>query len=307
VAEIGYLGNQGHRLERYLYYNQAVPGATGTVTQRSPYPELGLIAEVDNRVNSNYHSLSAKVTRRMSKGLTYLAGYTFSKAIDDGGGIRPLGSDPLFAQTSYCLSCERALSVFDARQRFVSSVLYDLPFGKGRRFLNHGLLSNILGGWELSSIVTASSGFPLTVVVGTDRSQTATGVNSDRPNLTGESYAVPSGQPGPRQWFNIGAFAMQPLGTYGNGGRNTVIGPGIVNWDFSTLKNFNFTESRYLQFRFEAFNFLNHPNWGDPDTILTNNRLDASGRAIPGTGSFGTITSTRVAMRQLQFSLKFIF
>ena len=143
--------------------------------------------------------------------------------------------------------------------------------------------------------------------VGTDRSQTATGVNSDRPNLTGAPAALPSSQRSPAGWFNIGAFALEPLGTYGNGGRNTVIGPGIVDWDFSTLKNFNFTEKTYLQFRFEAFNFLNHPNWGDPDTTLMDNRLDASGKAIPGAGGFGTITSTRTAMRQLQFSLKLIF
>src|SRR5262249_6300390 len=157
--------------------------------------------------------LSAKLTRRFAKGLTYLAGYTYSKAIDDGGGIRPLGTDPLFAQTSYCISCERGLSVFDTRQRFVSSVLYDVPFGKSRQFLNRGIASTILGGWELSSIVTFSSGFPLTVVDGTDRSQTATGVNSDRPNLTGEPLGLPSGQRSPRSWFNIGAFSLEPLGT----------------------------------------------------------------------------------------------
>ena len=102
---------------------------------------------------------------------------------------------------------------------------------------------------------------------------------------------------------------MQPFGTYGTLGRNTITGPGIFSVDFWTLKNFNFTEYRYLQFRFEAFNFLNHPNFGDPNTSLANSTLTAAGVPIPGTGSFGTITSTRggIDMRELQFSLKLVF
>ena len=103
---------------------------------------------------------------------------------------------------------------------------------------------------------------------------------------------------------------MQPLGTYGNAGRDAIIGPGIFVWDFSILKSFFFTEKRYLQFRFETFDFLNHPNFGDPNLTLGNNTISGSnGQPVPGTGSFGTITSTRtgIDMRELQFSLKVIF
>src|SRR5467141_2214935 len=94
-----------------------------------------------------------------------------------------------------------------------------------------------------------------------------------------------------------------------NLGRNVAQGPGIFSVDFSTLKNFNFTERRYLQFRFEAFNFQNHPNFGDPNTSLASTALTAAGVPIPGSGSFGTITSTRggIDMRELQFSLKLVF
>lgn len=304
VLEVGYLGNQGHRLQRMVHDNQPVLGP-GTITQRSPYPELGLIQYVISGVDSNYHSLSAKLTRRFSTGLTLLGGYTFSKSIDDGSGIRPLGTDPQFPNNNYCIGCERGLSVFDTRQRFVTSVLYDLPFGKGRRFLSHGLASAIIGGWELSSIVTVSSGFPLTVLAGTDASNTNN--NFARPNVTGTPTALPSGERSTADWFNIEAFALQPANTFGNEGRGTVTSPGILNWDFSTLKNFNFTEKRYLQFRFEAFNVMNHANWGDPVTTLGNDHLDASGRPIAGTGNFGVISSTRTAMRQLQFSLKLVF
>ncbi len=305
VAEIGYLGSQGHRLIRMFAFNEALPGATGSVTDRTPFPEFGRIQEIGNAADSNYHSLSLKLTRRMTNGLTYLAGYTFSRSIDDGSGIRTLGSDPLFPQNSYCVSCERGLSIFDTRHRFVSSVLYDLPFGKGRHFLNHGIASSVIGGWELSSIFTVSSGFPLTVTTGPDRANTGAGF--DRPNATGDTVALDRGQRNPGQWFNIEAFSLESLGTFGNVGRNTLIGPGLVTWDFSTLKNFNFLESRYLQFRFEAFNFPNHPNWSDPNSNLGSNRLDASGMAIPGTGNFGKITGTRTSMRQLQFSLKLVF
>ena len=97
-----------------------------------------------------------------------------------------------------------------------------------------------------------------------------------------DPWAVPD-------WASAGAD-----GTFGNVGRNTVIGPGITNWDFSTLKDFHFTEGKYLQFRFEAFNILNHPIWGDPDTYFPDN-------------TFGKIRSTRIDMRQLQFGLKFVF
>jgi len=111
------------------------------------------------------------------------------------------------------------------------------------------------------------------------------------------------------QWFNLQAFAMQPAGTWGNLGRNIVTGPGIFDIDFSTLKNFRFTEKRYLQFRFEAFNVLNHPNFGDPNVSLASDALNASGMAIPGSGAFGIITNTRggIDMRELQFSLKLVF
>jgi hypothetical protein len=304
VVEVGYLGSQGHRLERLYYLNQPVPGTT-SVAARAPYPELGIIQEVGNVIDSNYNSASAKLTRRLSAGLTLLAGYTFSKSIDDGSGVRTIGTDGVHPQDSTCLSCERGLSIFDARHRFVSSILYALPFGKGRRFLSHGVAGGLAGGWELSSIVTYSSGFPEYIADGIDRSNTAVG--NDRPNATGASTALSNPTTG--EWFNVQAFALQPVGTFGNVGRDVVTGPGVFSWDFSTLKNFNFTERRYLQFRFEAFNAANHPNWGDPGVSLNANRLDSSGIPIPGTGAFGQITSTRsgIDMRELQFSLKLIF
>jgi hypothetical protein len=306
ALEVGYLGSLGRQLERFAYLaNQPLPG-TNPVAQRWPFPEYGLLQGVVNGENSTYNSLSVKITRRYANGLTLLSGYTFSKSIDDGSGIRTLGSDPLFPQNSYCLTCEKGLSVFDQRNRFVTSVVYELPFGQGRKFVTRGIADKAIGGWQVNSIITLGSGFPLTVVPGSDRSMTTTGY--DRANATGISPYL--NNPNPGEWFNVQAFAVQPLGTYGNAGRDDLIGPGIFDWDFSALKNFYFTEKRYLQFRFEAFNFLNHPNFGDPNLTVGNDSVNAA-TGVPnvGSGSFGTISSTRtgIDMRELQFSLKLIF
>jgi hypothetical protein len=308
VVEVGYLGSEGHKLERITSKNLPAPAPTGTVSARSPAPEFGNIQFMTGQVNSNYHAVSAKLTRRMSAGLSFMTGYTFAKSIDDGSSIRTLGSDQLKPQSGTCVSCERGLSIFDTRHRFVSSVLYELPLGKGHQLANHGVAAVVLGGWQLGSIWTVSSGFPLNLLTGKDQSNTGHGY--DRPNaVPGQKLELDSSQRGTGQWFNIQAVAIQALGSYGNLGRDVARGPGIFSTDFSTLKNFTFAEKRYLQFRFEAFNFLNHPNFGDPGTSLSSNTLNAAGLPIVGTGSFGVIKSTRggIDMRELQFSLKLVF
>jgi len=138
--------------------------------------------------------------------------------------------------------------------------------------------------------------------------QANTNVGQDRPDAV---FGVPAKLDNPTtgQWFNIQSMKLQTFGTFGNLGRNTVITPGIMAWDFSALKNFNFSESAYLQFRFECFNCANHPNFGDPGERLSYNQINAAGFAIPGTGTFGQITNTRagIDMRRLKFSLKLVF
>ena len=157
-----------------------------------------------------------------------LSGYTFAKGIDNGSGVRVLGSDPSNPQNSYCQTCERGLSIFNQFHRLVNSVVYDLPFGKGRPFLNHGLSSSLIGGWQVNSIITAGAGFPLTVSPGSESSQTGAGY--DRTNATGISPKLDN--PTTAQWFNIQAFALQTLGTYGNAGRNVRPAPGFSTGTF---------------------------------------------------------------------------
>jgi len=306
ALEVGYLGTQGHHLPRYVYFNAAAPGP-GSQLSREAWPNFNNTVENIGNVNSNYNALSGKLTRRMSSGLTFLLGYTYSKSIDDGSGLRTLGTDQIGAQNSYCLKCERGLSIFDQKQRFVASALYQLPFGKGRSHMNHGLAGTLIGGWDLGMIYSMASGSPVDIMDGTCQSNIGASC-MDRPNaVPGVSSQLSN--PTKLEWFNVQAFALQPRYTFGNLGRNTVIGPPLFSVDTTLDKDFKFTERQYFQLRLDAFNVFNHPNFGSPGNGLTADHLDANGVPIPGSGGFGTITSLNpgVSMRQLQISLKFVF
>ena len=292
ALEIGYLGSRSRRLERMFDWNETIPGITGSVQSRKPYPEYTKVQEVGNVAEARYNSLAVKLTRRLHQGLSVLAGYTLSKSEDNGSGIRTLDGDTLFPQNSFCLDCEWGLSVFDVRHRFVASILYELPFGDGKPLVHSGMGSAILGGWQISAIVNKSSGFPRTAYVGTDRSNTGGG--QDRPNTTGADPILPDDQRTTARWFNVDAYALNGLGTFGNAGRNTFFGPGIFNVDASLIRNFRLMREKTLQFRLEAFNVLNNPIWNDPNTTLTSPQ-------------YGTITSTRKPMRELQLGVKFVF
>ena len=190
AIEVGYLGSRSYRLERMFDWNETIPGVTGSVQSRKPYPEFTKLQEIGNVAEARYNSLAVKVTRRFQDGFSLLGGYTLSKSTDNGSGIRTLNGDTLFPQDSFCLECEWASSIFDVRHRFVSSVLYELPFGAGKPYLTDGFGGALLGGWQISAIISLSSGFPRNVTVGTDRSNTGGG--QDRPNATGESVELPS-------------------------------------------------------------------------------------------------------------------
>jgi len=303
LFEVGYLGSVSHRLEALRSQNEALPAPRTSglsVAQRSPFPNFGIIQMVDNGGNGNYHSLASKFTKRYSNGLTYLFSYTWSKSIDTASAIRNQGNDTLFPQNSYCRQCERARSAHDVRHRFVTSMLYDLPVGKGKGWdIQNGFANALLGGWQIGSIVTFQSGFPLNIT------------QSGDPGNVGHTFARPdaTGQPlydgwtsTTERWWNPNAFTRVADGFHGNVGRMTATTPGLFGWDFSMLKDFNFTERNRLQFRFEAFNFPNHPNWGNPNGNII------AGTIVNGIGSnFGLITGTRTNMRNLQFALKYIF
>ncbi len=298
VLEAGYLGSQSNFLAGLITLNNPlVMSATAPVGPRRPAPEFGNIQELVNTLNGNYNAFAVKLTRRLSGGLTFLNGYTFSKSIDEGSGPRGDSSDVgLTPQDGVSVSYDRGLSSFNAKHRFVNSTLYDLPFGKDRKFLTHGAAGALVGGWQVGAILTYQTGFPFSVTDG-GLDQSNTGETHDLPNLVpGQIINLSSGQRSLNKWFNTSAFVLQPKGTYGDSRRNTVISPGIFTIDSAAMKNFNLYERLVLQMRLEAFNTLNHPNFGQPNATVTNS-------------AFGTISSTNpaVPMRELQISAKFIF
>lgn len=310
LLEVSYLGSVSRKLEALRAVNEALPAprTTGlTLAQRSPFPTFGRIQLVDNGGTGNYNSLGVKLTKRFSGGLSFLTAYTYAKSLDTATAIRNQGGDTLFPQNSYCRACEYARSAFDTRHRFTTSGSWELPVGKGKRFnIDNGVANAVIGGWQMGSIVTLQSGFPMTITVGGDPSNT--GGQFDRPNSTGTNGELSSGRD-PQQWFDWRAFTRPVDGTFGNVGRNTMNSPGIVAWDFSTFKNFTmpFSDKHVLQFRFEGFNIMNHPVWGNPNTNLASATFAAGSLAPTAQNNFAVITGTRINMRNLQFGLKYNF
>jgi Carboxypeptidase regulatory-like domain len=298
--DLNYSGSVGRHLEGIMNLNPAVPGTTGTPNSRSPFPYLGIIQVLEGEDVSTYNAFSAKLSRSTAAGLTYLASYTLSKSLDDSSAIRGTSND-ILPQNDRCLICDYGYSAFNIPNRFVGSVIYQLPLGAGKMFLHsRGLSNQVVGGWEVSSILTWQSGLPINTAAGIATAGTA-GYGETRLDATSVSPNQSSRKLA--QWFNPAAFAEPARGTFGNYMRNGVKGPQFIEWDFSTLKNFPITESKQLQFRLELFNAPNHPNWAPPSLSW------GSSGANPGPG-FDTISSTQNApnsMREIQAALKFIF
>jgi hypothetical protein len=308
ALEIGYLGGLSRHLNGFMDANQGIPGTVGSVGSRRPYKGFSNIQWVHDGGNGSYNSLSAKATRRFSEGLSVVGSYTWAKSIDTTSGIRPQGFDTLYPQNSYCLSCERGPSAFDAKHRIVTSILYDLPVGKGKRLgLGNPVANTILGGWNLGGILTLQSGMPGSLSIGgIDNASTGSG-GYDRPTATVTSPYLDN--PTPSRYWNLDAYVEAPPGQFGNAGRNSIRGPGIIGFDAEIHKQFRmpYREGHALQFRFEAFNVLNHPNWGMPNLNIMSG---AARSGMPGTAAhqnFGVVTSTNGSMRQIQFGLKYTF
>ncbi|HEY2013742.1 MAG TPA: TonB-dependent receptor [Bryobacteraceae bacterium] len=315
VFEGGYLGTVSHHLYGFQDANQAIPfgylgnGTSTPVSTRLPYLNYGVIQLVHDGGNGNYNSFSLKATRRFRSGVSVIGSYTFAKSIDDTSGIRVQGFDTLFPQNSDCIRCERGLSSFDVRHRMVTSVLYDLPFGKGKRFnIGNSVLNAVAGGWQTGGILTMQTGVPGTLGIGgVDNAATSDG-GYDRPIAIAGTSPYASNQT-PSRWLNPSAFTEAAPGFFGNVGRNTIQGPGIVNLDGEVHKQFRmpYRENHVLQFRIEAFNAINHPNWGMPNLNIL------SGAAFPGQPgtnahqNFGIISGTQTGMRQVQLGLKYSF
>ena len=334
LLQVGYVGTTGVKLPRFIEGDPAVyiPGLDTTsagcappaqpcplsnennVNQRRLYSGCtlaqpsncvyGSVGEIASIANSGYNALEASLRKRFSHGLSFLASYTWSHSIDDvssfnitGSASQPVAGENDLAQNPFDLAAERGPSMFDARNRFVLSYQWAIPFLQN----SNEWYGKILGNWQLNGIFTAMSGTPFTVFDSNDvslqgQAPEISGFSSNRPNVIGDPNS------GPRtaaEWFNKSAFQQlqpDPLGrfeVFGDEHRNALVGPRYVNWDFSAAKNIQLTESKQLQFRGELFNVLNHTNF----------RLPVSDISSP---TFGQIQSD-VSPRVIQVALKFLF
>jgi hypothetical protein len=281
VLQAAYVGSEGHHLRIIGDWNQGINGVR-------PISGFSSITTQQSVSNSNYNGLWLSVNRRLTRNLTFNTSYTFSKSIDNNS----VGSSNPQVQDFRNLRAERALSDFDARNRFVLSATYLFPL-HGR----DGFWSRLAQAWSVSPIVNLQSGNPFSPIIQvTDTRGSLEAFN--RPFLVpGVPFVLPN--PTPAQWINPMAFVRQATG-FGDAGRNILTGPGFSDVDLSVAKDTKIKEGVSLQFRSEAFNLFNHPNFGQPQNNLA-------------VATFGQITATRTvrgdlgSSRQIQFALKLLF
>jgi hypothetical protein len=297
ALETNYIGTKGTKLGNlHLFANQPEPFTTGSIQSHRPYPDLGIMLFTTPDANSDYNSLQAKLTRRFSNGLTFLTSYTFAHLTDENEGDEGFGggSGNGNAQDDNNRSLDRARSFTDARQRLVFSYIYELPVGNGKRFLNTGgVTDKVLGGWQVSGIISEQSGFPFTVR-SSDFSNTSS--TNPRPDRTCSG----AGKKTLSSWFNTSCFTIASLQAaqstnprFGNSGRNILDGPGLNNLDFALLKRFVLNERFKMEFRFEMYNMFNFAPFGSPGTRVGGSTYNQ----ITGAGS----------PRDIQFGLKLSF
>jgi hypothetical protein len=292
LLELAYVGSKSTHLQAAIDRNQVVVPGPGDIQKRRPYPQWSGFTDIVDRGNSDYHALEIKVEKQPSHGLNFLSAFTFSKSIDDQPSICCANPVP---QNSYNIRPERGPSDFDSKFRWVSSFDYQLPVGKGQRFLGSGGLSNsIFGGWHAGGVFTLRSGFYFSPAMGFDPSNTGSFglARTDRicnGNLSGGTRSI-------NNWFDINCFPLPAQYTWGDSGKNVLEGPGEVTVDLALRKVFGITDRTNLEFRFELFNAFNHPVFALPDNFITD-----------GPGAAGVISSTVVPSRELEFGLKLHF
>ena len=294
-AELNYVGSLGRHLEiAYRGVNYPDPGP-GAIQPRRPFTNVGAFSTLQDSSLSNYHSLQANVTRRVAAGLSMTSAFTWSKTLDYDPGSYYAGWDQF--HKSYGQADN------DIPFHWSSSYVYELPFGKGKHFLNQGgVLNQIVGGWMTTGIISLQSGTPYTVYVAGDPANVGEG--TDLPNR------VCSGKisnPSLQQWFNPNCFEVEgdtnlPLSQrsvfgYGNSGRNILRSPSFRDFDAGVYRNFVFKENIRLQLRLEAFNAFNHPSFGTPYNALIPTKVvgQSTSQVNPDMGVISSATDPRLA------------
>jgi hypothetical protein len=299
VLDVGYVGNRGVHVYQLADYNQAVPnlpGQTVSLAARRPVQNFGIIQIAFNDCNSNYNSLQAKLERRFSKGLSLLNSFAWSKSIDISPSNMETGNGSNYYMNFRNWDSYKAISDYDQPFQNTTSVVWDIPVGKGRRFGSSmpRLAESVVGGWRLSGINTMISGQPINFSYTPSTAASLTSGLTMRPNLVGNPF-LPADQSTPQHYFNLAAFAVpDPSQPFGSAGRNIGRSDAQYQLDMAIEKSFRLpSEGKHLEFRTEAFNALNKTNF------------QAAAAGISAS-TFGTITKTFPA-RQVQFGLKLLF
>jgi hypothetical protein len=289
LFDVAYVGNSavGIFLNIPGNYAELDPNSTLSIQERRPYyatnPDLQQFTKRENVGHSDYHSLQAKLDKKFSHGLTFLAAYTWSKNLQRG--VDFVNPDNYM---------QKDLSEQDLKQRFVLSYTYELPIGRGKLIGKdmNGALNAAVGGWQIQGITVLRTGFPFTVTLANSTLDNGLG---NQPNRNGSAGKLSN--PSVKEWFDWTAFS-NPGDQYGNSGYDILRGPGGKNNDMSLFKNINFTGSRYVQFRAEFFNVFNNVEFGNPNASYCG-----------GTCGEGTITSLAAGYnpREMQFAVKLYF
>lgn len=287
MAQLGYVGSGARKLYVPLNLNLPTPGA-GAINPRRPIQGYSAVWALSPSVNSSYQALLAQLERRFSNGLGFLAAYTFGHSIDNAGANADSDVAP---QNPRDLSANRGNSNFDVRHRIVFSYTYELPFSKGKPFLGTSKWgSAIAGGWQLAGVTSYQTGLPFSPVLSFDPTNSGT---TARPNRVADG-SLSSDVRSISRWFDTTAFVAPASYVYGNSGRNILRGPNQFNSDISLARAIRVTERVGLQFRAEAFNLFNTPQFGLPGNTI-------------GTSNAGVITTVVTPERQLQMALRLSF
>ncbi|MDZ4802922.1 MAG: TonB-dependent receptor [Bryobacteraceae bacterium] len=314
VVEMSYSGAKGTRLVNRVQDNQirfedAIAGRN--LQKDRPLPYIAATNGVDTANGNNiYNAMNIRLEKRYNAGLNFLVNYTWSKNIESSGSGSSAWSQnggTTYPLDSYNLWRERAVSPIDLPHVFTASSGYELPAGKGQRWLKSGVPAFLLGSWQVNGIASLRSGFPTDV-----RSSRVSGSNMMWANfnvpdvVSGVSPYLPN--KGVDGWFNPAAFSEpqqvratngMPITMFGNAGRRLVRGPGSMNIDFSVFKNFLIRERLTVQFRAEAFNLTNTPTFNLPSATSTG--------LTTGNVNFGKLSSSSATGRQVQFAVKLYF
>jgi Carboxypeptidase regulatory-like domain/TonB dependent receptor len=302
VLQASYVGSNGVKLYRLRDLNQALPGPAATRQQRRPFnaefPQFSFINYLETSANSNYNALQLTIKQRVGHRLNLYGTYAWSKSIDDASnGIYSGTRGVSYPQDGYNLRAERSVSSFDLRHRGTVNVTYELSF---LPTLLTSWPKRLAEGWQLSGIYTGQSGLPITPFLSVDSS--GTGELNDRPDLVGDPNTGPRS---PNQWFNKAAFRPPTPGTFGNSGRNVIIGPNLHSVDLSVNKLTKVAENASVQFRAEIINVFNRANFSLPNVDFNATTFGAISETPDVTA--GNPRLGEGGPRVVQFGLKLMF